>query len=116
MGSSNNSDTKSSIQQENKMPFGIENQLDIIEDQKEIDAIWKVRVEIARAEHKHPIWPSDIAHQYLIVAEEHGEMAKALNDYLFKPPEFQSKYLEELRTETIHTAAMCIRFLKNLEG
>jgi hypothetical protein len=104
------------------MTFSIEkrhNEIDVatmIEDKRVLGSVHDILIELARAEHKHPIWPSDIAHQYLIVAEEHGEMAKALNDYLFKPPELQSKYLEELRTETIHTAAMCIRFLKNLEG
>jgi hypothetical protein len=98
------------------MTYGIEKQMDEIDNIKMENSVADIVDELRRAEHKHPIWPADIAHQYLIVAEEHGEMAKALNDYLFKPPEFQSKYLEELRTETIQTAAMCIRFLKNLEG
>jgi hypothetical protein len=101
--------------------FGIEKrheELDVIamlEDDRVSNSVNDILIELARAERIHS-WPVEIAHQYLIVAEENGEMAKALNDYLFKPPEFQSKYLEELRVETIQTAAMCIRFLKHLGG
>jgi hypothetical protein len=94
------------------MTFGIENQLDIIEDQKEIDAIWKMRVELARAEHKHPIWPADPIHQVAIMVEEAGEAMRAALRLVYK----EGGTVEELRAEIIQTGAMCLRCLKNLEG
>ena len=65
--------------------------------------------ELARGEAKYPNWPTDTIHQAAIVNEESGELIRAaLNHWYHK----ESK--EELRMEAIQTAAMAIRFLKNL--
>jgi RecA-family ATPase len=95
-----------------EMTFGIEKQLDTIEDQKEIDAVWQLRVELARAEHKHPIWPADPIHQVAIMVEEAGEAMRAVLRLVYK----EGGTVEELRKEIIQTGAMALRCLKNLEG
>jgi len=65
--------------------------------------------ELKSAEIKYPQWPNDIIHQAAIVNEESGELIRAaLNHYYHK------NQIEQLRREAIQTAAMAIRFLKNL--
>lgn len=68
-----------------------------------------IRVELYEAERKHPNWPDNIIEQAAIVSEESGELIRAA---------LQAKYeggdIEACRKEAIQTAAMCIRFLKNL--
>lgn len=66
--------------------------------------------ECDRAEKLHPDWPRDPVHQIAILCEESGEaLQAALNCQEGK----DSK--KHLVTETVQTAAMAIRFLKNIE-
>lgn len=66
--------------------------------------------ELERSENIHPNWPTDPVHAGAILAEEAGEVVKAINNVVTKHKE-DSDY----RTEAVQCAAMCIRFLKNLE-
>jgi len=66
--------------------------------------------EIDRAEKLHPDWPTDPIHQAAIVAEESGELLQAsLNR------DEQKGTKRQMIIEATHTAAMAIRFLKNIE-
>lgn len=72
--------------------------------------ILAIKAELYKAEQKHPHWPDNVIEQAAIVAEESGELIRAA---------LQAKYeggnSDECRKEAIQTAAMCIRFLKNLK-
>lgn len=63
--------------------------------------------EFVRAVKKHPDWPTDVIHASSIVAEEAGELSRAVNQYIYE----ESSTLEDVRKEAIQTAAMAIRFL-----
>ncbi len=87
---------------------------------KELQAIIAHRIfaEIDRAEVKHPMWPSDLAHQVLIVSEEMGEVQKAALEIIearqrgaFAGPD--SPPFVHLDEEMIQVAAMAIRYLHN---
>ena len=67
-----------------------------------------VMTEIIRAEEKHPDWPADPVRSAAVVAEESGELVKAVLDHEEKN---SSQYA--IVTEAIQTAATAIRFLKN---
>lgn len=69
-----------------------------------------VMTELARAETLHPVWPEDVVRACLNVSEEAGELAQAVNNYDENPG--LSKY--QMITEAVHTAAVAIRFLKNI--
>ena len=70
----------------------------------------QVMSEIDRAEKIHPIWPRNHIHQCAVVSEESGELLQAaLNHDEHKGSKRQ------MITEAVHTAAMAIRFLKNIE-
>lgn len=66
--------------------------------------------EILRAEKKFPGWPVDVVHGAAIVAEEAGEALQASLDFYYGRSDERP-----LRKELIHTAAMAMRFLKNLD-
>jgi len=74
------------------------------------NALKAVAVELARAEKLHPIWPADLFRQNSVLQEEASEVTKAVNDH-----EYKNAPLEDIKTEVIQTAAMCIRFLKAIE-
>lgn len=58
---------------------------------------------------KFPEWPDDLADSYLILAEEVGEIAKALVDYRWgRIP------IDEAIKETAQSGAMCLRLLQRL--
>jgi len=65
--------------------------------------------EVKRAESKHPNWPEDMVYGMAIVTEESGEAMRAAVQY-----EMEDGHINEVKTELIHTAATCIRMLKNL--
>lgn len=74
--------------------------------------IKRVREALAAAEAKHPFWPVDnISAAALILIEEAGEVAKAVNDY-----RESGGALEDIEAELYQTAAMCFRMLNNLGG
>jgi hypothetical protein len=70
----------------------------------------EIITEVARAENKHPNWPTDLVYAATIVAEENGELTRAALQY-----EAESGQLSAVRTGAIQTAATCIRLIKNLD-
>lgn len=75
------------------------------------DIVGEILTELERAESIHPVWPADPIHAAAIMMEEAGEVVKAVNDAVEKGSD-----TEDCKTEAIHAAAMCIRFLKNFDG
>ena len=69
-----------------------------------------VMAEIDRAEKIHPVWPKNHVHQVAILCEESGEALKACLDY-----DEGKGSKRQMIIEAVHTAAMAIRFLKNIE-
>lgn len=74
---------------------------------KDIEA---VDTEYKKAVAKFPVWPSDLLYAAAIVAEESGELIRAAVQL-----KMEGGNKEELRKETIQTAAMCFRLLANLD-
>lgn len=72
------------------------------------EVISLVMIELNKAEEKHPVWPADLVRAAATVAEESGELVKAVLDHEEKN---YSKYA--IVTEALQTAATAIRFLKN---
>jgi NTP pyrophosphatase (non-canonical NTP hydrolase) len=74
--------------------------------------------ELKRAKKKHPNWPDHIVARAAIVSEEAGELVRASLIYKYERSvegsEEQLLQIKEMRTEAVQTAAMCIRFLENL--
>ena len=66
--------------------------------------------ELNRAIVKYPEWPDDIIHQAAIVTEEAGELIRAALNH-----SYHDDSIEEVKKEAIQTAAMAIRFLRNLK-
>ena len=68
-----------------------------------------VITELDNAEKIHPIWPDDLIHAAAILIEEAGEVIRSALDY------YNGKVsISKIRNETIQTAAMAFRLLKNL--
>lgn len=65
--------------------------------------------ELCRAMDLHPVWPTDLIRQVALVAEESGEAVRAANNHVY-----DGESLDHVKTELIHTGAMCIRMLVNL--
>lgn len=83
----------------------------MMNDDRVVESVKQVLNELYRAEHLHPVWPSDPVRQVAILVEEVGEAVQAANDVLHKGCDH-----EKLRRELIQTGAMAIRCLINLEG
>ena len=66
--------------------------------------------ELERARAKHPQWPTDIVHQVAIMVEEAGEAMRAALNYVY-----EGGRVEDVQKELVHTGAMAIRVLMNLE-
>jgi hypothetical protein len=67
--------------------------------------------EVARAERKHPVWPSCHVKQFAFIAEEAGELVREGNLLDEEKSDFS-----KIKVEAIQTAATAIRFIKNLES
>lgn len=65
--------------------------------------------ELAKAEKKHPDYPTDMFRQLAIMQEEAGEVTMPVLHY-----HYENGSIEDIRKELIQTAAMCMRMLKNL--
>ena len=69
-----------------------------------------IKEELSRAKKIHPNYPVDRFVQFTIMQEEAGEVAKAVNDF-----HFGKGSLEDVKTELIQTAAMCVRMLETIK-
>ena len=76
----------------------------------EKEIVHKILCEVKRAESVYPDWPTDPVHAGAVLAEEAGEVVKAINNVVTK-----HKGESDYATEAIQCAAMCVRFLKNLD-
>lgn len=74
-------------------------------------AIEEVFIELARARTLHPDWPDDVVHQAAILIEEAGSVIKASLDFYYH----RDRDRKKLKKEIIHTTAMGLRFLLNLD-
>lgn len=75
----------------------------------EQEIIEAILTEVKRAEKKHPRWPKDYIHSAAIVNEESGELIRSAIQLTYEGGD-----INDMRKETIQTAATCIRLLKNL--
>lgn len=75
--------------------------------------IKEIRAELNRAITKFPRWPTDPLHASGIIAEESGELFKAVLQQVYEPHKNDAG---NLRAEAIQTATMCIRFLVSLDN
>lgn len=85
----------------------------MMNDDRVVESVKQVLNELHRAEHLHPIWPSDPVRQVAILVEEVGEAVQVANDIV---PGAHKLEMEMLRNELIQSGAMAIRCLINLEG
>ena len=67
--------------------------------------------ELQRAVIKFPQWPTDPLHAMGIVAEEVGELAKEVLQFVYKP---HKSSREAIHKEALQAAAMLLRFLESL--
>lgn len=66
--------------------------------------------ELERAQEKFPTWPSDPVHAAAVVAEEAGELVKAVLQSTYEQAPF-----DNVRKEAIQTVAMALRFLASFD-
>ena len=71
----------------------------------------EIMCEVERAERKYPDWPSCNVKRAAIILEEAGELIREANQL-----DEGKGSITNLRTETIQTAATCIRMLKSLKA
>lgn len=71
-----------------------------------------IYAELNRAIAKFPTWPADPLHAVAIIGEEFGELTKAILQLVYEPHK-SSPY--DVKSEAIQTAAMAIRFVRNLD-
>lgn len=71
-----------------------------------------IAAEVKSASDKWPGWPDDAVHAATIIAEEAGELQKAVLERVYEPHKYTPD--SDIQTEAIQTAAMCIRFLVNM--
>lgn len=76
----------------------------------ELNLMSEIFIELVYATKKFPTWPDNIIEQAAIVCEESGELIRAALQV-----KYEAGDIEDCRKEAIQTAAMCIRFLKNLK-
>lgn len=68
--------------------------------------------ELERAERKFPTWPTDPLHAHGVLAEEVGELVRAIVQHTYAPT-YETKAAVEL--EARQAAAMAIRFYASLD-
>ena len=77
------------------------------------DIIDEIKTEFAYATYKFPEWPTDPIHAAMVVAEESGELMKAVLQQCYEP---HKTSMDEVRMEAIQTATTAIRFLISLNN
>jgi NTP pyrophosphatase (non-canonical NTP hydrolase) len=75
-------------------------------------ALTAVLAELDRAQTKFPTWPTDPLHAASILAEEVGELQRAILQFVYEPDKAQPG---DVQTEAVQTAAMALRFLLSLD-
>ena len=78
-----------------------------------MNIIEEILAEVHRARDKFPNWPNDPLHAAAIVAEECGELQRAVLTYMYEPWKWSTP--DDVRDEAIQTAAMCVRFLTSYD-
>lgn len=81
----------------------LNSELDRLQKYAEIDS------ELNRAKKKWPNWPENIFEQLAVMQEEAGEVTMAVLHYVH-----EGGNIEDVKSELIQTAAMCMRMLENL--
>lgn len=76
----------------------------------------EITLEIIRALGKFPTWPTDPIHAAAIVAEESGELQKAVLEACYEPDKKGPMNYTHVRAEAVQTAAMAIRFLLGMDS
>ena len=71
----------------------------------------EIQEEVERAMRKFPQWPTDPIHAATVIAEECGELQKAVLEAVYEPHKGSR---HNIRTEAVQTAAMCLRFLSSM--
>lgn len=74
--------------------------------------------ELKKAKKAYPNWPDHVAAQAGIVVEEAGELMQAALQLKYEKGKGGLSVTEQrkhMRDEAVQTAAMCIRFLENLD-
>ena len=84
-----------------------------VEIPAEIPLVHEILCELKRAESIHPVWPNDPIYAAAIIGEEAGEVIKAVNNAVTGKKDGKDS---DYRTEAVQCAAMCLRFLKNLDN
>jgi hypothetical protein len=74
-----------------------------------VESMEEIYKEVERAKNKFSFWPNDIIHAAAIVNEESGELIRAALQF-----NYEGGNIEDAKKEAIQTAAMCVRFLENL--
>lgn len=82
----------------------------MLADDRVETAVRAILVELARAEHVHPVWPENTLRQVAIMAGEAGEALQAGLHHAEGRGD-----IDAIRQEAIQTGAMAIRCLINLE-
>jgi NTP pyrophosphatase (non-canonical NTP hydrolase) len=72
----------------------------------------EIQAEVERAMRKFPRWPTDPIHAAAVIAEECGELQKAVLEAVYEPYKGSRP---NIRTEAVQTAAMCLRFIASLD-
>jgi len=68
--------------------------------------------ELAKAEAKHPEWPTDPLHAIAVIGEEFGELTQAVLQVTYEPGK---SLITDVRREAVQTAAMALRFLESMD-
>ena len=75
------------------------------------EAIELIRAEVTKATTKFPTWPTDPIHAGNVLAEESGELAKAVLQAVYEPHKSSP---DDVQAEAIQTGAMAVRFLMSM--
>jgi hypothetical protein len=72
-----------------------------------------VAEELAKAQAKHPEWPTDPLHAIAIIGEEFGELTQAVLQVTYEPGK---SLITDVQREAVQTAAMALRFLQSMDA